>query len=226
MPVQEENIRKRIETIIKCLAPIKDISFPLAVKILTDFDVLAFDPLTNDNQQLLMRLSSAAQLAGQHAFEKGIEAKRPNEAGRKIERLVLDALNQVRLRVETPLSKAGTKKTSGYPDIQVHDENGQTIYIDCKTYDTSTKNQNYRTFYLSPSEYPKVTRDALHFLMSFELNKVQRKSKKVFIPVSWQIYSLESLLIKLKLEFNASNRDFYLNTVPLIEGSVNNIKLN
>ena len=83
-----------------------------------------------------------------------------------------------------------------------------------------------RTFYLSPSEDPKVTKDTLHFLMSFELNRVQRGSKEVFIPVSWQIYSLESLLVKLKLEFNASNRDLYLKKTPLIEGSVNNIQLN
>lgn len=189
MPVNEENIRQRIKTIIKCLAPIKDVPFPLIVKILTDFEVLAFDPLINDNKQLLMCLSSAAQSAGEKAFEKGIEAKRPNEAGRKIERFVLDALNQVRLRAETPLSKAGIKKTSGYPDIQIEDENGRTIYIDCKTYDTSTKNSDQRTFYLSPSEDPKVTKDTLHFLMSFELNRVQRGSKEVFIPVSWQIYS-------------------------------------
>ncbi len=217
-------MQQHIETISRCLKPAKDIPIPLVIKTVTGFEVLAFDPLSNDNKRLLIRLNTAAQLAGKKAFEEGMEAQRPNEAGIIIERHVLDALDQVELRAETPFCKDGSKKTSGYPDIQIEDEKGRRIYVDCKTYDTSKKNSTIRTFYFSPSENPKITKDAFHFLMSFELNKVRRTYKEVFIPVSWQIYSLESLFVQLKYEFNANNRNLYSKGALLIEGRINNIK--
>ena len=75
-------MRQHIETISRCLKPAKDVPFPLVVKTVTGFEVLAFDPLSNDNKRLLMRLNTAINSAGKKAFEEGMEAQRPNEAGR------------------------------------------------------------------------------------------------------------------------------------------------
>jgi hypothetical protein len=48
-------------------------------------------------------------------------------------------------------------------------------------------NNSFRTFYFSPSNDPKITKDAFHLLMSFELDTAERKGKRAFIPVSWQL---------------------------------------
>jgi len=71
-----------------------------------------------------------------------------------------------------------------------------------------------------PSEDPKITRDAFHLLMSFELNTAKRKGKKAFIPISWQIYTLDKLLIQVKHEFNASNKELYTEEALLAQGRI------
>jgi len=119
-----------------------------------------------------------------------------------------------------PIAKSGKKKAAGYPDIYIEDKYGRSIYADCKTYNTKTKHQTFRTFYFSPSKDPKITRDAFHLLLSFELNTAERKGKRAFIPISWQIYTLDKLLIQVKHEFNASNKDLYAPQALLAQGKI------
>ena len=57
-------------------------------------------------------------------------------------------------------------------------------------------------------------------LMSFELNTTERKGKRAFIPISWQIYTLDKLLIQVKHEFNASNRELYTKEALLAQGRI------
>lgn len=80
----------------------------------------------------------------------------PNEAGNHIKPFIAEALKQVGLKADKPISKSGKRKASGYPDIQIEDQLGRTVYLDCKTYNTSTKDQRSRTFYFSPLEDPKI----------------------------------------------------------------------
>jgi len=197
-------------TIRRFLEPLKGIPFPVCIKALTGFSVLAFDISDRLNKELLNELIRAAKLAGQNAFIKGIFTRRPNEAGNKMEPFVVDALRKVGLRADKPITKSGKKKTAGYPDIQIKDKHGRVVYLDCKTYNTDTKNQSFRTFYFSPSKDPKITSDAFHLLMSFELAVAKRNEKDAYVPISWQLYTLEKLRIQIKHEFNASNRELYI----------------
>ena len=103
-----------------------------------------------------------------------------------------------------PKAKSGRKKASGYHDIKIL-YNDKVIYLDCKTYSSKTKEQTFRTFYFSPSDDPKITEDAFHFLLSYELKQTGR----IFVPVSWQLYTLENLWVQVKHEFNASNFYYY-----------------
>lgn len=216
----EEYIKQLEQTISKFLEPMKGIPFSVAIKALTGCDVLAFDPSLNENKKLLEQLSKAAQFAGKKAYQKGIFTDRPNEAGNRIEPFVVKALRSVGLKADKPVSKSGKKKVAGYPDIQIEDQNGRIVYLDCKTYNTKTKDQSFRTFYFSPSEDPKITRDAFHLLMSFELETEEREGKTVFVPISWQIYTLDKLLVQIKHEFNASNKDLYKEEALLAQGRI------
>lgn len=216
----EEYIKQLEQTISKFLEPMKGIPFSVAIKALTGCDVLAFDSSLNENKKLLEQLSKAAQFAGKKAYQKGIFTDRPNEAGNRIEPFVVEALKSVGLKADKPVSKSGKKKVAGYPDIQIEDQNGRIVYLDCKTYNTKTKDQSFRTFYFSPSEDPKITRDAFHLLMSFELETEEREGKTVFVPISWQIYTLDKLLVQIKHEFNASNKDLYKEEALLAQGRI------
>jgi hypothetical protein len=217
---QEEYIRQLEQVISKFLEPLKGIPFPLAIKALTGFKVLAFEPSVEQNKKLLEQLSKAAQLGGKKAFEEGIFTARPNEAGNHIEPFVVDALKDAGLKADKPIAKSGKRKAAGYPDIQIEDELGRTIYLDCKTYNTLTKGQTFRTFYFSPSKDPKITKDAFHLLMSFELDTAEREGRIAFTPISWQIYTLDKLLIQVKHEFNASNKDLYTKEALLAKGRI------
>ena len=220
MSTQEEYIRQLEQVISRFLEPLKGIPFPMAIKALTGFEVLTFDPSLSQNRKLIEQLSMATQLAGQEAYREGVFTARPNEAGNRIEPFVLKAIWEVGLKAYKPISKSGRTKVAGYPDIQIEDQLGRTVYLDCKTYNTLTKDQTFRTFYFSPSNDPKITRDAFHLLISFELDIAQRKGERAFIPISWQIYTLDKLLVQVKHEFNASNRELYTREALLAEGKI------
>ncbi|MGC9336970.1 MAG: hypothetical protein ACP5EQ_02595 [Candidatus Cloacimonadia bacterium] len=217
---QEEHIRQLEQVISKFLEPLKGIPFPVAIKALTGFKVLTFEPSVEQNKELLERLSKAAQLAGKRAYDTGIFTARPNEAGNHIKPFVIDALRYVGLKADKPIAKSGKRKAAGYPDIQIEDEWNRTIYLDCKTYNTLTKDQTFRTFYFSPSKDPKITKDAFHLLMSFELDTAEREGRRAFIPNSWQIYTLDKLLIQVKHEFNTNNKDLYKSEFLLARGKI------
>ncbi|MBT9145993.1 MAG: hypothetical protein DDT42_01872 [candidate division WS2 bacterium] len=216
----QEYIRQLEQVIGKFLEPLKGIPFPLAIKALTGFKVLTFEPSVEQSKKLLEQLSKAAQFGGKKAFEEGIFTARPNEAGNHIEPFVVDALKDAGLKADKPIAKSGKRKAAGYPDIQIEDEWNRTIYLDCKTYNTLTKDQTFRTFYFSPSKDPKITNEAFHLLMSFELDTAEREGRRVFIPISWQIYTLDKLLIQVKHEFNASNKDLYTKEALLAQGRI------
>jgi len=220
MSNQGEYIGQLEQVIRKFLEPLKGIPFPIAIKALTGFRVLTFEISDEKNRKLLNQLSKAAQFAGKSAFDVGIFTARPNEAGNHIEPFVIGAMRNVGLTANKPVAKSGKKKAAGYPDIQIADEFGRITYLDCKTYNTLTKDQTFRTFYFSPSKDPKITSDAFHIIMSFELDTTERKGKRAFIPVSWQIYTLDKLLIQVKHEFNASNKNLYTKEALLAQGKI------
>jgi hypothetical protein len=66
-----------------------------------------------------------------------------------------------------------------------------------------------------------VTRDAVHLLLAFELEKQEQDGKPVFVPVHWKLLTLEDLEVDLKFEFNQSNRGLYRDgKATLDEGAV------
>ena len=101
----------------------------------------------------------------------------------------------------------GTAQEPGYPDVEIPGD--PPCYLELKTYSATTANTTQRSFYYSPSDRPKVTRDALHLLLAYELEKVERDGKTVFIPAHWKLITLQDLHVDLKFEFNQSNRGLY-----------------
>ncbi len=220
MVYDESYVKDLEETISKFLKPIKDIPFNIVIKSLSGYSVIPFDKNNSKDIGLLQNLTKAVELATKTANNNGIYTNRINEVGNAIEPFVRNALNTVGLEATIPLSKDGKANPQGYPDIKIKEKDGRTTYLECKTYNIKSIDSSYRTFYLSPSEGFKVTTDARHLLVSFEIMIDRRNDKMAFVPINWQIYTLDKLKVNIKNEFNASNKTLYLQDALLAQGKI------
>ena len=187
--------------------PAKRIPFKEVILATTQHHVLDFDTNNPVHLALQEKILRAAALAGERARKEGLDAARANEAGNHIEPFIRAALHEAGLTARVPVNSAGDAQSTGYPDVEILSE--PPCYLELKTYNASTVNTTQRSFYFSPSEHPKVTRDALHLLLAFQLEKAERDGKMLFVPVHWKLVTLQDLEVDLKFEFNQSNRGLY-----------------
>lgn len=98
-------------------------------------------------------------------------------------------------------------QSAGYPDIAIEAE--PFCYLELKTFSPKTASSSQRTFYYSPSTETKVIHDALHLLLAFEMERVRDGNETQWVPIRYKIVSLHSLPVRLKVEYNQSNRGLY-----------------
>jgi len=210
-----------LATLAELSSHAKKILFKEVIFATTHHHVLDFDTNNAAHAALHKKISAAASAAASTARAKGLFAARANEAGNHIEAFVKAALHEVGLNVRTPVTTDGDAQTTGYPDVEILSD--PPCYLELKTYNAATANTTQRSFYYSPSAHSKVTRDALHFLLAYQLEKSERDGNTVFVPVHWKLLTLQDLQVDLKFEFNQSNRGLYgKETGPalLAEGAV------
>jgi hypothetical protein len=184
--------------------PAKKIPFSTVIHATTGHRVLELETNNPAHADLRLRILKAARMAGERAQREGLVAARPNEAGNYLEPFVRAALKECGLEARIPHT---TNDRAGYPDIEITAP--VPCYLELKTYNASTVNTTQRSFYYSPSATPKVTHDAVHLLLGYELEKIERGAKAVFVPTHWKLVSLATLEVDLKFEFNQSNRGLY-----------------
>lgn len=216
---EEKYIEKLEETIGKFLKPIQGIPFHIVIKALAGKKVLKIDLNNNNDRKLIEKLSHVAEIAGKKANKIGIYRNRPNEVGNDIEPYVKDALKNMGFYPETPKRGDGRRQATGYPDIYFKDDIGRHIYLECKTYNKENIDTTQRAFYLSPSVTgeSKVTHDAPHLIISFEIKQILRDNKRCYTPVAWKLVDIYSMNLDIKHEFNASNREIYRQEAILAE---------
>ena len=217
---QNNYVKQLEETISKFLKPLKDIPFPVAIKAISGHEVLSFDKNNQKDKELLNRLTKAMNIAVRNAYKAGIATARPNEVGNHIEPFVKDALNSIGMKAEIPLTTNGKHQSAGYPDVSIKDVDGRVTYLECKTYNQKSIGSSFRAFYFQPSESPKITNDARHLMVGFEIIREKRNGKSVFVPIHWKLYTLEKMLVQVKHEFNASNKGIYKSEALLAEGGI------
>lgn len=197
---------KKLENVIKqMLQPLKDIPFNLVIETMTGKKVISFDFTKKDHQEVLKLLKQSALNAGKEINKTGILRPRPNEVGNDIEPYVRNALNLLDLNADIPAGPSGNKKAMGYPDILFW-YNKNPYYLECKTYNIENIQTTQRSFYFSPSDEFKVTYDAPHFILSFEIYVAGEKGNKhIYKCKHYKILSIESLSLDVKYEFNSDN---------------------
>jgi len=207
------------------------ICLSLLLSILTSFTTKSLASQTNDAQTLTTviediygqsvleyhheqetLLTQAAMLALQKINKNGITANRVNEIGNAVEPYVIEALNEMGFNAHIPPTQTGHSKSTGYPDIRAKREN-DVFYIEVKTYHPQNEQTTYRTFYLSPSNDPKVTQPAFHLLIAFAMLPDENKN---YFAQKVSLLDIANLHLHLKMEFNASNRDLYSSESHLI----------
>lgn len=137
-----------------------------------------------------------------------IGLRRINEASRFFEESLLALLDaHVDLLCQIPTTQAGKTQRSGYPDLMItHQPTGRIFYLDPKLYELSSENSSLRTFYYTPrSETSKILKSGHHLLLGFGHDG--KDGEWTF--ASWKLIDLSNTKLKLKSEFNSSNKELY-----------------
>lgn len=134
---------------------------------------------------------------------------RVNEISRHVEDALLDELNAVDgYTCSIPLNATGKLQRSGYPDLRlVHEASGRVFYLDPKVYKAGSEQSSFRTFYFEPQrETNKILESASHLIVGIAHSG---KVEGHWQFKSWQLVDLYDFEVRLKAEFQASNRDLY-----------------
>ena len=148
---------------------------------------------------------------------------RINEVSSHFEDTLRELLNTTPgLQCEFPLTADGKLQRSGYPDLRITDlESKRVFYLDPKLYAAGSRDSSFRTFYFEPKKSTnKVRDDAVHFVVGFEHaaretglgspNPGESASpKRTWKFTRWDLVDLSRFTVKLKAEFQGSNRDMY-----------------
>ena len=154
----------------------KNIEFPIIIEAFCGKKVLQIDRSQNNDATLIAELNKALKDCIANVRNNPIENNRVNEVGNYIEQPVIDAINaRGVLRAERPKTSTGQEKSAGYPDIILWDQQERPTYLEVKTYNKKSADTTQRSFYLSPSDDFKVTEDARHLLVGFEVSKISEK---------------------------------------------------
>ncbi|PCD76230.1 hypothetical protein CLN94_10420 [Pseudothioclava arenosa] len=113
-------------------------------------------------------------------------------------------------------TKEGLGKATAYPDLFV-ERDGVPIYVEVKSYAAENHSTTQRSFYFSPSDDPKVSCDAHHLVVGFEIYDRGVNGKKDdrardlrdYVPMGFTIADLYGMSCDMKAEFNSDNRRMY-----------------
>jgi len=210
------SVSKELQGIIaQMLKPLRGLPLGVVIEGLSGHRVIPFNEDSHEDLKLLEVLSKCAKIVKRVVNKEGIKRDRVNEVGNDIERFVEEELNNLGYKAGVPKTEQGDKKSTGYPDLEFIDEFNRLNYLECKAFNKKRIDSTQRSFYISPSENFKVTKDAHHFGISFEIYKDNNGLYKIN---SWKILDLSKLKLNVKYEFNSDNRHLYAKEMILAQG--------
>ena len=134
---------------------------------------------------------------------------RINEVSAPFENMLREVLNSTEgLSCQFAKTTGDKVQRSGYPDLQLVDaETKRVYYLDPKLYAKGSRDSSFRSFYFEPKVATnKVREDAVHLILAF-----QHEGRKAghWHFSQWSIVDLAKFKVRLKAEFQGSNRDMY-----------------
>jgi hypothetical protein len=188
------------------------IDFSEVILAATGKKVVAFDRHSETDQRVMKMLSSALDDAMKQMNAPGSpiqEVARINEVSSHVEDLLRQLLTKASgLSCDFPRTAEGHIQRSGYPDLRVVDvKSGRVYYLDPKLYAVGSRDSTFRTFYFEPKVATnKVREDAVHLLAGLE-HEAKNNGRWNF--THWDLVDLSHFKVRLKAEFQGSNRDIY-----------------
>lgn len=191
---------------------LKGIPFPQVVLAVSGKQVLPLDTNLVEDRELLARIGRALDEVSRrmNAADNSIhKQKRINEVSSHFEDEIKRVLGKTSgFSCDFPKTAAGKVQRSGYPDLRLLDQkSGRVIYLDPKLYETGGRDSTFRTFYFEPKkETNKILDDGHHLLVGFEHAGRTGGSWRF---TRWDLVDLSKFKVRLKAEFQGSNRDLY-----------------
>jgi hypothetical protein len=191
---------------------LRGIPFSEVILDTTGKRVLPVDAKSEVDQRVIKHLRTALDevLKRVNAPDHPVQAVgRINEVSSHFEDLLRELLNATPgLSCDFPRTIDGKVQRSGYPDLRLVDlASKRVFYLDPKLYAVGSRDSSFRTFYFEPKiATNKVREDAVHFIVGFE-HELKKEAHWNF--TRWDLVDLAQFKVKLKAEFQGSNRDMY-----------------
>jgi len=191
---------------------LRGLPFAEVIEDATGKKVLAIDPQNQADQRVIKQIATVLdevvrRLNQPESVIQGVA--RINEVSSHFEDLLRELLNAAPgLSCDFPRTADGHVQRSGYPDLRIlHQETKRVYYLDPKLYAAGSRESSFRTFYFEPKKSTnKVLDDAVHLVVGFE-HEPRTEGRWKF--TRWDLVDLAHFQVKLKAEFQASNRDLY-----------------
>jgi len=193
---------------------LRGVPFSEVILRTTGKKVLPFDANNAIDQRVAKAISAACDetMKELNAPDSAIQnVDRINEVSGHFEESLRELLNTTPgLRCDFPLTAEGKVQRSGYPDLRVTDvESKRVFYLDPKLYVAGSGDSTFRAFYFEPRKATnKVCEDAVHFVVGFE-HAPRGSPNSNWKFTQWDLVDLSRFAVKLKAEFQGSNRDMY-----------------
>lgn len=215
LPPEKAQTKSSVATLISWLLEgdheLRGIPFSEVIFEATGKRLLALDPKKEIDQRVIKQISGVldAVMKRMNAPDSSIQAvPRINEVSSHFEDLLRELLNTPGFSCEFPRTSEDRVQRSGYPDLRLVDlETKRVFYLDPKLYAAGSRDSSFRTFYFEPKiTTNKVREDAVHLLIGFEHEK---KDGGQWNFTRWDLVDLAHFKVRLKAEFQGSNRDIY-----------------
>jgi hypothetical protein len=191
---------------------VKQVPFADVIRYATGKQVLAIKRDDPTDERVLKQIGSALDEVIKRMSEPSTPIQsyaRINEVSGPFENLVRELLDRAPgLVCDFPKTEGEKVQRSGYPDLRLVDEaSGRVYYIDPKLYAAGSRDSSFRSFYFEPKVATnKVREDAVHLIVGFEHAPRQAGHWEF---TRWTLVDLSSFQVRLKAEFQGSNRDMY-----------------
>ena len=191
---------------------LRGIPFGEVILDTTGKHVLGVDPKNETDQRVIKQISAALDDVMKRANRSDSTIQsigRINEVSSHFEDLLHELLNLTPgLNCDFPRTADGKVQRSGYPDLRIVDlASKRVFYLDPKLYVAGSRDSSFRTFYFEPKiATNKIHDDAVHFIAGFE-HEPRKEGHWNF--TRWDLVDLAHFNVKLKAEFQGSNRDMY-----------------
>jgi hypothetical protein len=206
----DDAVKTLVPWLFKQDRELRSILFSDVIEAATGKKIVPFSADDADDQRIVAGVSGAMDrvLEAMNADEKVKSIRRINEVSSHFENLMRTTLNTVPdFSCDFPKTKTGQTLRSGYPDLRLVDKKtGRIFYLDPKLYEHGSRESTFRTFYFEPrQDTNKVNDDAHHFIVGIEHDR----DESGWRFTRWELVDLSNFRVKLKAEFEGSNRDMY-----------------